>query len=181
MSDFEMRKGMRLFLYPGGAENMDVDSLLKVRDRCIEVLKIKKVPQGKVVHYIAIERVNSQVACKALWVVNTTEDNATEVLPYVTCGSCKKTNMFRKAMGEDVKERSDALHFDTLVRTYWDGAKMGSACNNWIVSSSRTKRVFDVTCGSCMRTKSYKEAKKRSDAAKKGVETRKKKEVVTSG
>ena len=175
MSDREMTSGMRLFLYPGGAENLDVEQLLKIRDRCIEVLQVKNVPQGKTVHYYANLN-TSQVACKALWVSNTTDDNATIVTDYVSCGSCKRTLSFRKATGEDVEgkeRRVSIIHFEELAQNYW-GYGLGAACGNYS-GDKISKKISDVTCQSCTRTRSYKAAKKKSDGAKKAAVTRKKK------
>jgi hypothetical protein len=177
-----MRAGMRQFLYPGGAEEMDVEDLIKIRDRCIEVLKYKKVPQDKTVHYYP-DLEASKVSCNAMWVSDTTENNATTVTDYVSCKSCTKTLSFRKAMGEDVtgKERRQVIHFyvDKLDSNYRSWANI--ACNQmYFYGSNITKSAAVVTCLSCMKTKIYKAAKKRSDGAKKAAETRKNNKVLHS-
>jgi len=173
-----MRAGLRDFLHPGGAESLDVEDILKISDRCLEVLKVKKVPMGKTVHLYSKSWTSSQVACKALWLADTTEENSTEVLAYVSCGSCKKTNLFRKANGEDVKEKRVILHFETTVKDpyswYQKGTITGAACGNWYKSNMRTARFHDVTCQTCTKTKAYKVAEKRSATAKKAATTRNK-------
>ena len=167
MSGIDMMRGLRHFLHMGGAEETDTARLMEIRSKCNDVLKQRHVPTGKIVHY-KVEGPGDRkgVSCGSVWQPShISDDNSTVDVKHVSCVSCKKTQAFRKANGEDVEEsvtvahwavngREQRHHWGSVSDTVYDTACM-KWCTIYDLGRGATFSAADVTCKNCMRTKSY--------------------------
>jgi len=182
MSDVEMSRGFRTFLYLGGAEGTHTEKLIEIRDKCIALLKERHIPSANTVHYLLHRKNGSKAtACENVYSKNIHDDNSTDNVAYVSCRNCKNTKLYRAANGEDVNVEK-TVHFAVETKsTYLNYAKSvyRMACNSWQTNYTpglnSSVSAVEVTCQNCQRTREYQSAIKRSQAAKKAAETRRKK------